>query len=292
MALTADSLTAQLKQLGPTVAPEPDVSDLRWRYRQAAAVLSYFDPNGLQPLGKAMHGESASLHLLLDANEKGDQSGLWILRADIRRAALERLATEETLQSALATNHPRSDDALQRVLDAAILHQSLAVEALSKDELSWAGQVTEWLRGIVPGLPAKADIDRRLHWENLVGPLRELAQPDWFFDRNTEKQRVQEFVKGDAATSLYLRPPLFIYGPAGIGKSTLLARYILESLKVDDGPSPLFVYLDFNRPALVDKEPLELRRSSSRSNQTRSRMSGVLCGVGSRLSSLRRGAPV
>lgn len=260
MMLTADTLARTLQKLGPRTASEPDVSDVRWQYRQAAAVLSYFDPHKLRPLGESEPGESAVTHLLLDTTPKeGDsQSGSWILRADVRRAALERLATVEALQSALAANHPRSDDVLQKTLDAAIMQRSLSLKALNKDELRSALLVADWLRGVVDGLPVKADIRRRLEWLDLLDPLQELAQLRWFCGRSQEKERLREFVERSATTSLYRRPPLFVHGPAGVGKSTLLASFLLEYLADDEGERPFFAYLDFNRPGLVDVEPLEL----------------------------------
>lgn len=271
MMLTADALARTLQKLGPRAALEPDVSDARWRYRQAAAVLSYFDPHKLRPLGGAELGESAATHLLLDATPKeGDgQSGTWILRADVRRAALERLATVEALRSALEANHPRSDDVLQRTLDAAIMRRSLP-EALSKDELRSALHVTDWLGGIVGGLPAKADIRRRLEWKDLLDPLQELAQLRWFCGRSREKQRLREFVERSPATSLYVRPPLFVCGPAGVGKSTLLASFLVEYLATEEGQHSFFAYLDFNRPGLVDALELMIevaRQLATQSNQ-------------------------
>ena len=76
-----------------------------------------------------------------------------------------------------------------------------------------------------------------------------------------------------AVYSFQDRPPLMVHGPGGVGKSTLLARFILEHLDAGAPGRLPFVYLDIDRPAVNLEQPLTIlveamrraRRSSSRS---------------------------
>ena len=54
------------------------------------------------------------------------------------------------------------------------------------------------------------------------------------------------------------RPPLLVFGPGGVGKSALLARFILDHAQAHEKDRFPFVYLDFDRPDVVASEPLTL----------------------------------
>jgi hypothetical protein len=54
------------------------------------------------------------------------------------------------------------------------------------------------------------------------------------------------------------RPPLFINGPGGSGKSTLISKFILDHADIPEGSRFPFAYLDFDRPGLLAEEPVTL----------------------------------
>ena len=68
---------------------------------------------------------------------------------------------------------------------------------------------------------------------------------------------VWRFVK-EQWYSLSERPPLLVYGPGGVGKSTLIAKFILDHVGSAGGPQLPFVYLDFDRPGISANSPLTL----------------------------------
>ena len=60
------------------------------------------------------------------------------------------------------------------------------------------------------------------------------------------------------------RPPLFVLGPGGCGKSTLIAKFILEHAAEEAHAQFPFAYLDFDRPALTADEPVTLLAEAMR----------------------------
>jgi hypothetical protein len=54
------------------------------------------------------------------------------------------------------------------------------------------------------------------------------------------------------------KPPLLIYGPGGVGKSTLLAKFIIDHAVESKTRQTAFAYLDLDRPNLLGREPLTL----------------------------------
>jgi len=62
--------------------------------------------------------------------------------------------------------------------------------------------------------------------------------------------------------SLHEAPPMVIYGPGGIGKSTLLAKFILEHAEAaqqkKEGEVFSWIYLDFDRPVVMAEGPASL----------------------------------
>src|SRR6185312_15760758 len=58
--------------------------------------------------------------------------------------------------------------------------------------------------------------------------------------------------------SIQERPPLFINGPGGCGKSTLIGKFILNHVTVEQGSRFPFAYLDFDRVGLLPEEPITL----------------------------------
>ncbi|WP_284581180.1 trypsin-like peptidase domain-containing protein [Streptomyces sp. 2P-4] len=83
-----------------------------------------------------------------------------------------------------------------------------------------------------------------------------------FYGRTAELSRLRAYVLDDGAdgTGPAERPPLLIHGLGGMGKSTLLAKFLLDCLPDDvTAPFPFpFAYVDFARPTLSVHEPATL----------------------------------
>jgi cellulose synthase operon protein C len=248
-----EALFGRLSGLSATLETSaPAVSDLRWRYREAAAVLSYFDPRTLKPTGAdAPHG-AAETHLKDDiapASALGEHG--WILSANVRKQALQRLRTREAMRGALEMNRARSPDSLQQSLDAYILGTAPPLNQLSVEELRSASKVVDWLRGLPLDLPSRAQLRRRIDWVTWLQPFRDKAETGRFFGRRLELERLLGYLTAPPVNSLYEKPPLFIHGPGGIGKSTLLARFILTLTERDEPSRLSFVFVDFDLPGSI-----------------------------------------
>jgi hypothetical protein len=54
------------------------------------------------------------------------------------------------------------------------------------------------------------------------------------------------------------QPALSVFGPGGIGKSALVARFVPEHARLPEDARIPFAYLDFDRPILDISKPLTL----------------------------------
>jgi hypothetical protein len=263
------------------------VDESLWRLREAGAVLTGFDPAKLQPLpGSGPFDEKARLNFLADTVpvEGAPPQFGWRLAAGVRRLALERLKTSSLqdtraqLLAALAANPERPKDAAQRLLEAAIAGTLPAPQELSRNQLLALSAVLEWLEGIVEGVPNPAIVARLIARADLLDPMHRLAGPE-FVGRDEELRRLSDHVDvlaidrsagvlGSIAQQARrvlnvveeslsgARRPLFIYGPGGVGKSSLLARFILLHASVASKTALPFVILDVDRPGIEPLHPL------------------------------------
>jgi len=224
-------------------------------YLDAAAVLVAFDPLRLRPLSRVFDevAREAAIDRLLPLSEpllNGPQRGLWSLSFLERRAALRRLATRANMRQALDANPSRPDTPVQHMFERVVAGKPIALSELSRDEVAALITVIEWTESILDGLPEKAAVDSALAKADLLAPMRRLAGSG-FVGRQGELQQLDNYVFG----SLEQPVPLFVFGPGGVGKSTLLARFILDSLEPRNVP---FVYIDSDRPTVRPDRPVTL----------------------------------
>ena len=261
----------------PTTAPWAG-SDELWRYREAAAVLVEFDHETLRPHGEVSRASTAGTELLADCDvTTGHKRGpVWSLRRSVRQAALRRLLTANAVRSAIDANPDRPKTVLQKVYERCLTGgwSAEAVDAGGIDEWRALLAVIDWLEGLpgIPGtIPTARLLSRRIAREQLLQPFRELVGT-FFAGRRTELDALAGYVgvhrpQGLTAHvsraveyvfSIEQRPPLFIHGPGGCGKSTLIAQFILEHAEIPEQARFPFAYLDFDRPGLVPEEPVTL----------------------------------
>lgn len=245
-----------------------DWSDPGQGYREAAAVLAQFRPEALQPMGGAVPLEDALPYLLAETTATRDeQEGpQWMLQHDVRRATLERLGTRTNLEAALAANPDRPDSPLQKILEAYIAGTARPIARQSLEELMGTLQVVEWLDGILDDVPDRSEVTRRIALEQLLAPLRHLAG-EHFRGRERELTQLHDYVRVQAPADANADLPRFwlIYGPGGLGKSTLIAKFILQIM--DETPEAErfpFVYVDFDRPGMLAEQPVTLLIEAAR----------------------------
>lgn len=254
-----------------------------WRYREAASVLEYFNYDKLQPFGSVSTASTAKAELLADCDTLVLDSGAqaWELRTSIRQAALHRLLEKKSVDAALAANQDRPDTYAQKLLERLLSIYEAPPRVVraraafgSPEENGALLKVVEWLTGVPEfegKLPRLEDVRQRIAYERLLDPFRQLVGSHFagrrtqledladyvgFHDAYSYTETAQRFVEG--ILSIKDRPILFINGPGGAGKSTLIAKFILDHATVEQSSRMPFAYLDFDRVGLIAEEPITL----------------------------------
>ncbi|HET9287137.1 MAG TPA: ATP-binding protein [Gaiella sp.] len=227
----------------------PTVDEELHPYLDAASVLAAFDPLQLTPVGEAAPPRQVALEVLLPLCEpitEGTHRGLWTLSLADRRSALRRLGTRQRMRRALRANPDRPDTPLQRMFVRVVDRAPLQLDELSRDELAALFTVNDWIGDILREVPDEASLRRALTTHDLTAPMRRLTSGG-FVDRRNELRQLEKYVSTERTR------PLFVFGPGGVGKSTLIARFLLEQLERDD---TTFAYVDIDRPRIQPERPL------------------------------------
>jgi WD40 repeat protein len=259
-----------------------------WRLREAAAVLMGFDPATLHPApaGQEPFDENARLKFFADLEEVEDApaSARWKLANGVRQLTFERFKlsasagnAQDRMRAALAANPDRLRTPGQQLLETAIEGRVPPLDTLDREQLTVLQSVLPWLQGLVEGLPTIDVLALKVARAELLHPFEQLTG-SWFVARQAELARLADHVGilpisgsagalegvaqfGRRLAALAARSlgrsarPLFVYGPGGIGKSTLLARFLLDHAQHSDKPLP-FIYLDIDSPSVDPLRPL------------------------------------
>ena len=179
-------------------------------------------------------------------------SGSVMLDPRIRAETIRDLAAADRLALALAANPGQRDDPFQAHFERYLLHDAPPLRSQSLAELDATRQVAVWLGGVIDGVPTEAEVDARAAYLTLLKPFTTIAGDEVFRGRVAELAALRDFVEGGADAALS------ISGPGGVGKSALVARFLLEHTRLPEGERVPFGYLDFDRPGLDVGEPLPL----------------------------------
>ena len=242
-------------------------------YRHRAAVLAWFDEDQLiGPIQPGPPDREFTAFLAEDCSRitLPDGARHWAIKDPLRRIALAELKEAGKLRSTLESVPGRPDNPVQRALDDAITGGPPAPGDEPPETLRARLQVADWLAG-ERGEPAAVpgEIRARLDLSDLLDPLRELLRHG-FEGRQKELDRLRQYVGVLPPGSLHRRllarvrslreqPPLLIWGAGGVGKSTLVAKFVLEHYgSPDPGDRFPFAYLNFDRSALDPLRPSSL----------------------------------
>lgn len=213
-------------------------------------------PSGSNAPNRTSHGAN---HDELDAFVREDcdvvatrRGSAWQLRLDVRRMTLESLGRTGALAllSSPYAVKPARDDVAHRMAHR-LLEGSTALRGLSPTELAGTLRALDWLSGMGISLPSEHDVGCELDLANVLAPLRAVSTDD-FVGRERELKLLQTYLHGPPPTR-----PLALHGPGGVGKSTLLAHFVLEHVERTGDPL-LFTYLTFDRGELDAQFPLTL----------------------------------
>lgn len=260
-------------ELHPGDERSQEVSDARRAYREAVCLLSRFDPQRLRLPGEETATGGAVLELVDDCTTLGmqDQAG-WSLKSDVRDRTLRGLAGPAAARHVLECHLDQlpGEPGPERFALAYLSGHPPETDRLTTDELADALQAVLWLSRVpgTTGLPDLAELQLTLERARLLDPLKRLVRSP-FQGRTRELAELRDYVVPSVGpTAPGARPdgapqhpgpvpPLVVHGPGGMGKTTLLAKFVLDTLHDRAGCFP-FAYIDFERPTLSIQEPLTL----------------------------------
>jgi hypothetical protein len=275
---TADILAfleEPLKAAPGAAAPTPDVDDMRGRYRAAAAVLAAIQsPSTLRPVGEVGGGGQAETVLadeLIPATGRGFH-GTVMLDPAVRLDTVRELVKTGGIEAALAANPDERVGSIQEQLERYLTGKAEPLDTQSLDQLDATAQIAAWIHGAVDGVPSEAEVQARGAYRRLLEPFEAIAGDDRFRGRVSELDELRSYIGVVPPASLIRRvhsaafkwmeperqPAMSISGPGGVGKSALVARFMLEHTRVEESARIPFAYLDFDRVALDVGDPFGL----------------------------------
>jgi hypothetical protein len=259
--------------LGSQTRPEQPPAHVR-AYRAAAAVLAAIrDPERLRPLGDAPPGKATELlgPDLIPATGAAF-NGQVMLAPEVRAATIKDLLTTGQVETALAANPAERDSLLQTHLERYLHGDAPPVSTQTIDELDATLQVSVWLADVVEGVPPVTKVTARAGYQRLLAPFETLASDAVFRGRRRELDHLRRYigvlapesaierVRGKVAqwTEPEQQPAVSISGIGGAGKSSLVARFMLEHTRLPEQSRIPFAYLDFARTSLDVGDPVGL----------------------------------
>ena len=285
-------LTSPKSSVEVTAGIVPDVDPLQAARANSleeafrtAALLGAFDPKYLIP-----DVDEWALKRLLDectVSTDGVRSR-WSLRASARERLLAQMASEtdglakgvDAARRYLAQSGEAVDEVTQTLLGIASAKPPLQQDfaAMSKEGLAASRAAIGWLQAIdrtlgfdASGLLAAIELaellepfrfltgfDPKTGEDTFVGRLDELRQLRAFVDVLRSESLVEAVTRSGRRLVGSERRVLGFSGVGGVGKSTLLAKFILQHVG-PDSPTPIrFAYLDFDRATITAVQPVTL----------------------------------
>ena len=264
----------RLREAG-VAPPREEADEARWAYREAAALLSFFDAGTLRPSHRAPSETALRELVTRDCERVATTAGpRWRLAAGVRRQTLGRLGRPQRMLDALAAVPADPQDLGRAMAQAYLTGTAPPVEEQTVDQLHGSLLVIEWLAplglSLSLSLPDAGSVRGRVALATLMEPLRALVG-DHFVGRQAELDRLNKYVGVPPGGSVRRRawrianvlrfsekPPMVIHGPGGMGKSTLVARFVLEQADLGLDRRFPFAYLSFDRADLDPRQPLTL----------------------------------
>jgi len=221
-----------------------------------AAVVTHFDLFALSQQHDDGGGTDAMMALMEEAVQLSAPEGAWGLPLGTRRRILAGFADHAAVLDCLKTLTNRPDDRTQAAFEMLISDPAAVaqiVQGSDPDAIADILDAMAWIEAaphLQDGLPDAGTVARALVNARRMAPLRRLVGTS-FEGRKDILARMRTYLEAPDAQDV-----LFVHGPGGIGKSTLLAKFALDAADRDDLDA--IVYLNLDRPILRPEEPLSL----------------------------------
>jgi len=167
-------------------------------------------------------------------------SATWIMRTAERQTILHETPLQTLQQAAqLPGGNSIGNSVIQKILSL----QPVQVDNLPENELPYWLQAARWFDGINPHIPSIADINRVMEKKKLRSQFRMLGG-ERFTGREDKLALMADWYKQPKAG------PLVVSGVGGIGKTSLISRFVLNQ-----PPGTVIIWLDFDRVDLKSDDP-------------------------------------
>ncbi|MCI9870577.1 AAA family ATPase [Arthrobacter humicola] len=244
------------------------VDPRRANLRGFVALVSSFDTASLPtlPVGDDVLEE----FLVNDCERVFTRTGnQWSLRLDVRVATLRALDSDGRLTAFDGAND--LSDVACVMARRYVAGDAPPLKEQSVEELQGTATASEWLSGTSIHLPSPVEARAQQLIESMLRPLRMLVA-DGFFGRTGELEMLTDYAEVLPPSSrragavrrvkrilnLTDKPPILIHGPGGVGKSTLVAKFVLDHVDAGEAYRFPFAYLSFDRSELRLEQPLTL----------------------------------
>lgn len=253
--------------LGPiefaTTSTSTGTTEYSTEYEQAA-LLSSFGPEELDLDSRSVREVLKDCAVVVVGDDVR-----YVLGTDVRRRVLRQLGSRTRMQEVLETVDHVPHEPLQEAIVKIVEDQEVVDEGAPLPWLQTAYQALSWFAGIVDTTDTpeqvRAQIEEIGHldrFERLVG--------DNFRGREAELGELGEYVGvqphgGGFLTRMFRgwtsfdeKPALVISGPGGIGKSALLAKFILDHARLSGRDKLPYVCINFDSPTVRAADPKTL----------------------------------
>jgi len=150
-------------------------------------------------------------------------------------------ATLDQLKAARGSDAASTPE--QRALDAILAGPTYELDKIADDILLPFATAARWFREVAPALPDDAKLEYEIGRRRQINALEAMAGPH-FAPRPDETEHLNTWLSDGN------RPPMVVRGPGGIGKSALVAHWVLEIRS-----RARFAWIDFDRPDVSADEP-------------------------------------
>ena len=213
--------------------------------RLRASMLSHFD---VPWLGTIEDADALDRVLLEDCSRVSGADGVryWAMDDAVRRGVVAE-ATQTDLLDALGQLQERPDDREQWAIESLVRGDALQqLQDADVEQLRALASVSRWL-DLGLGEDAELIINNRLRLTELLGSLEAVAT-EHFLGRDPQ-------LLGLAAGAFVGGPPVLVRGLGGVGKSALVARYVVGAVET---LAARFAYLNFDDTSLDPRFPASL----------------------------------
>ncbi|MDW3645454.1 MAG: AAA family ATPase [Bacteroidia bacterium] len=240
--------------LNQSILDEEEKALSEYPFMRLAALLISFGLKDFHRMYGQVMGDKLSeedREILLEYSVFHGQADLYSLKDYERKEILRDMEEEDQIKVHLMKMKGIEKGESQIFYEKVLAEKTLDLTPLTSKELVLALRFVDWFSKTSYDLPDKEAINALIKRDSLLRPFSTLTEN--FQGRTKELDQIRTYVSKTGQTD-----PLLISGIGGIGKSTLLAKFILDFVEEDKANKVPFIYLDFDRPGLSISEPLQL----------------------------------